>query len=81
MLPTDKLDLILRRHEELSAKLSSGVAGGEFATLSREFADLGDLVEAIKDWRGAQGALEGAQMLFDDPATEDRKSTRLNSSH
>ena len=70
MLPTDKLDLILRRHEELSAKLSGGASGGEFAALSREYADLSEVVEAIRAWRGAQSELAGVAAMLADPATD-----------
>ena len=36
MTPNANLDLILRRHEEIGARLAEGVAGAEYAQLSRE---------------------------------------------
>ena len=70
MLPTDKLDLIIRRHDELSARLSQGVSGPEFAALSREYADLSGVVEAIRAWRAGQDELAGVEAMLTDPATD-----------
>lgn len=70
MLPTDKLDLIQRRHEELGARLAEGTAGGEFAVLSREFADLSSVVESIRDWRAAERDREELTQLLADSATD-----------
>jgi peptide chain release factor 1 len=70
MLPEDKLELILRRHDEISARLSSGVGGTEYVALSREFADLGSVVEALRAWRAAQAELAGVESLLADPATD-----------
>jgi peptide chain release factor 1 len=47
----DNLDLILRRYEEIGARLTAGVGGSDYATLSREMADLEPTVEAVKAWR------------------------------
>ena len=70
MLPTDKLDLIIRRHEEISARLSGGATGAEFVALSRELAELDDVVTAIRNWRAARDELEGVEAMLADPATD-----------
>ena len=70
MLPSDKLDLILRRHEEISAKLSGGATGAEFVALSRELSDLDEIVAVIRDWRAAQSELEGVEAMLVDPAID-----------
>jgi peptide chain release factor 1 len=70
MLPEEKLDLILRRYDEISARLSTGVGGVEFVALSREFADLEAVVEAVRAWRAAQAELAGIHSLLADPATD-----------
>lgn len=70
MLPEDKLNLILRRHEELSAKLAEGASGAEFATLSREYADLEDVVSAIRAWRAAQDNLKGIEEMLADAGVD-----------
>ena len=69
-LPQDKLDLILRRHEEIGAKLSEGVAGQEFVTLSRELSDLDPVVDAIRSWRTAAEDLAGIESMLADAATD-----------
>ncbi len=70
MLPTDKLELIIRRHEELNARLSGGVVGAEFAVLSREFSDVARVVDAIRAWRSAQEELLGVEAMLADPALD-----------
>jgi peptide chain release factor 1 len=51
MTDPGNFDIILRRHEEIAARLAEGVGGGEYAALSREFAELEPVVEAIRAWR------------------------------
>ena len=70
MLPDDKLNLILRRHEELSARLAEGVSGPDFAIVSRELADLNDIVDAIRAWRQSQEELAGVEAMLADPALD-----------
>jgi peptide chain release factor 1 len=54
MAANDNLDLILRRHEEIGARLTDGAAGAEFSSLSRELADLEPVVAAIKVFRAKE---------------------------
>jgi peptide chain release factor 1 len=70
MLPSDKLDLILRRYDEIAARLSAGATGQDFVALSRELSELEPAVAAIRTWRAAEVELAGIQALLDDPATE-----------
>jgi peptide chain release factor 1 len=70
MLPTDKLDLILRRYDEISAQLSEGVVGAEFGALSREHAELDGIVSLIRTWQDAITALKEAQSIVDDPSVD-----------
>lgn len=70
MLPDDKLKLILRRHEELTARLAEGVSGPDFAIVSRELADLNDIVDAIRAWRQSQEELAGVEAMLADPALD-----------
>ena len=70
MLPQDKLNLILRRHEELSARLGEGVSGPEFVTLSRELSDLNAIVDAIRALRQAQEDYAGVEAMLADPALD-----------
>ena len=70
MLPQDKLDLILRRHDEISAKLSGGASGQEFVALSRELADLDSVVDAIRAWREGRRELEGVDEMLADAGAD-----------
>ena len=70
MLPQEKLNLILRRHEELSARLAEGVSGPDFVTLSRELSDLNAIVDAIRALRQAQEDDAGVEAMLADPALD-----------
>ena len=75
MLPEEKLDLILRRHEELSHRLMDGASGQEFAKLSRELADLDGAAGAIRNWQQARRNLADARaMLADSSLDKDMKA-------
>ncbi|MCP1336134.1 peptide chain release factor 1 [Futiania mangrovi] len=55
MIPTDTLAQVVDRYEELEALLAEGRAdGGELAKLSKEYADLGPVVEAVRAWEAAR---------------------------
>jgi peptide chain release factor 1 len=70
MLPHDKLDLILRRHDEVSARLSEGADGATFVALSRELAETEDLVSAIRAYRSQASDLEGIETMLADPGLD-----------
>ena len=76
MLPRDKLDLILRRHDELSARLSEGADGAAIAALSKELSGLDDVVSAIRAFRAAETEIEGLNALVAD-ATVDAEMREL----
>ncbi len=71
MLPHSKLDLILRRHEEVSARLSEGPDAATFVALSRELSETEGLVEAIRAWRGKRAELDGVDSMLAEPALDD----------
>jgi peptide chain release factor 1 len=70
MLPQDKLDLILRRHAEISARLASDLDSTTFVALSRELSSLEDVAAAIRDYRTQGSELEGLEAMLNDPATD-----------
>ena len=70
MLPADKLDTILRRHDELTHRLAGGAAGSDFGALSRELAQLDDLAEAIRNYRRQQSELADLSAMLADPAID-----------
>jgi peptide chain release factor 1 len=70
MLPQEKLDLILRRHAEISAQLTGNPDAATFVALSREFSGLEDVVAAIRDFRAQSEEVGGLEAMLVDPATE-----------
>jgi peptide chain release factor 1 len=70
MLPHDKLDLILRRHDEISAQLSEGADGATFVALSRELAETDALVEAIRAYRAQAADLDGIEAMLGDASLD-----------
>jgi peptide chain release factor 1 len=70
MFAEDKLDLILRRYEEIGEKLSAGADGQSFVALSRERAGLDDVVAAIVAWRAARREADDLAAMIDDPALD-----------
>ena len=54
MAANDNLDLILRRHEEIAARLAEGVSGARYSALSRELSELEPVVAAIKAFRAKE---------------------------
>ncbi|MDX2142296.1 MAG: peptide chain release factor 1 [Rhodospirillaceae bacterium] len=69
----ENLNRILTRHDELQAlMIQGGGAAQNFAALSKEFSDIGPLVEQIKRLQATRKELEGAQALTADPDPEIR---------
>src|SRR5579883_2428688 len=63
-----KLDQVVARHAELQAALSGGgLDSQKFVAASKEYADLGPLVEAVNDWRKAEQELKDTEALAADP--------------
>jgi peptide chain release factor 1 len=69
MPPNNNLDLILRRHKEIDARLSEG-GGADYAQLSRELADLAPVVAAITAYRAKERERADLTALIADPATD-----------
>ena len=63
-----KLDQIVSRHAELQAGLSAGTLDSQkFVAASKEYADLGPLVEAVGELRKAERELEDTEAMAADP--------------
>ena len=70
MIPSDKLDIILRRHDEIGAKLAEGADGATYVALSRELASMEDVVVAIRMYRGMADEVAGLDAMLADPALD-----------
>jgi peptide chain release factor 1 len=67
MSVADQFDIILRRHEEIGARLSEGAGGSEFAALSRELAELEPVAGAIRAWRDKEKERADLAALIAEP--------------
>jgi peptide chain release factor 1 len=70
MSANDNFDLILRRYEEIGARLTEGVAGAEYSALSRELSDLGPVVTAIRTFRDKEKERADLAALLSDPGLD-----------
>jgi peptide chain release factor 1 len=70
MAANDNFDLIVRRYEEIGARLSEGAAGAEYSALSREMSDLEPVVAAIRAFRNKTREKADLALLLADPALD-----------
>jgi peptide chain release factor 1 len=68
--PSERLNAILARHEIITATLNAGPEPETFVALSRELAELDDVVAAIRAYHASEENLKGLQALLDDPKTD-----------
>jgi peptide chain release factor 1 len=63
----DKLERVVRRHAELRDLMSRpDLSGEEFAKVSKEYAGLTEMVEAVETYRGAKAELADLQSILAD---------------
>src|SRR5712691_3407083 len=70
MLPEQKLDALLTRHQTVESELASGLAPEAYVKLSREFAELAPVIETIKAYRAVTSEIADLATLLDDAATD-----------
>ena len=68
-LPQQKLDALLARHAMVESELATNLAA-TYVKLSREFAELGPVIEAIKAYRAVTGEIADLDALIADPETD-----------
>ncbi len=67
----DKLDMLVRRHDELNAMLATGsLAGSDFVKYSKEYSDLTPLVETIQAYQQAKRSLDDLKHIVADPKSD-----------
>jgi len=69
-LPQQKLDALLDRHGLVERELASGLAADAYVKLSREFAELSPVVEAIKAYRAVGREIGDLDALMADGSTD-----------
>jgi peptide chain release factor 1 len=70
MLPDQKLDALVIRHAALERDLAAVLPAETYVKLSREFAELAPVVEAVRSYRAAQRELDDLTSLIADPTTD-----------
>ena len=70
MLPEQKLDALVARHAALERDLAAVLPAETYVKLSREFAELDRVVNAIKRYRAIRAEISGLDGLIADPATD-----------
>src|SRR5690242_6437430 len=70
MLPEQKLDALVARHKTVERELANPVAPETYVKLSREFAELAPIVEAVQNYRGVIAEIDGLDALIADTATD-----------
>lgn len=66
----ENLNRILARYDELQALMSESGSGQNFASLSKEFSDLGPLVEQIRKLQGMRKEFLEAEAMMNDPTAD-----------
>ncbi len=69
-LPQHKLDALLARHELVESELATNLGRDAYVKLSREFAELGPVIEAIKAYRAVSAEIADLDALAADPNTD-----------
>jgi len=67
MVPEERLYQITQRFQFLEAAMADGAAGGDIATLAKEYSDLRPVVEQIAAWRRLVADLDDAKEMLADP--------------
>ena len=70
MLPAEKLDIILRRHEEIAHRLAAGAETTTFSALSRELAELEPVADSIRAYRALARECDDLQTLSEDASAD-----------
>jgi len=70
MAANDNLDLILRRHGEISARLAEGASGAQYSSLSRELNELEPVVAAIQAFHAKQKERAELAAMLEEPGLD-----------
>jgi peptide chain release factor 1 len=69
-LPQHRLDALLSRHAMVESELGSGLSPDAYVKLSREYSELGPVIEAIKAYRAVTADMGDLEALIADPSTD-----------
>ena len=69
-LPQHRLDALLARHELVESELATNLSRDDYVKLSREFSELGPVIEASKAYRAVTAEIADLEALAADAATD-----------
>jgi peptide chain release factor 1 len=69
-LPQHRLDALLARHELVESELATNLSRDDYVKLSREFSELGPVIEAIEAYRAVTAEIADLEALAADAATD-----------
>ena len=69
-LPQHRLDALLSRHAMVESELATNLSRDDYVKLSREFSELGPVIEAIKAYRAVAAEIDDLDALIADPSTD-----------
>ena len=70
VLPQHRLDALLSRHAMVESELATNLNPDAYVKLSREFSDLGPVIDAIKAYRTVAAEIADLDALIADPSNE-----------
>ena len=70
MIPEQKLDALLARHKAIESELATQVTPETYVKLSREFAELGPVVETVRNYRNVVSEIAGLDALIAGSSTD-----------
>jgi peptide chain release factor 1 len=70
MIPAERLNSVIMRHEAITAALAAAPAPEEYVRLSRELAELDEVADKARALRTAEAELADAEAMLADPASD-----------
>jgi peptide chain release factor 1 len=70
VLPQQKLEALLSKHAMIERELSTSLSPENYVKLSREFSELGPVIDAIKAYRSIDDEIGDLDALIEDPSTD-----------
>jgi peptide chain release factor 1 len=70
MLDNEKLDKVMRRFEAVQSEMSSTVGPDQFVRLSKEYAELSPVADAVQRFSAVRKEAEGLRAIIDDPESD-----------
>ena len=69
-LPQHRLDALLSRHALVESELATNLSRDDYVKLSREFSELGPVIETIKAYRAVTAEIADLDALIAEPSTD-----------